>query len=333
MISQGQGETMARLQCFALTCLLAAVLPAMASAQNCGLREFASIDLLSNEDGMPIVEMQIGGRTVHLLVDTGGVYSSINSDVADALRVSQHDIANGMEVYGAGGERYKTYIEAPDFKLGAIALDKFPMMVAHHALTGAGVDGTLAPDFLSRFEVDFDFGAHKLNFFAPDHCPGKVVYWSKAYVEIPFKIDAITHVAVPMTLDGHQTVATIDTGANLTTLSDAMARSVFGLSETSPGMEAIPSAKPDDLFQYRYRFKTLSLDGLAVNNPLVYILPDAAEKAFRHNHDAKMDIDAIYGQHLSGPELVLGTNVLSKLHLFISYKEKVLYLTAADAHQ
>ena len=234
---------MARLQCFALTCLLAAVLPAMASAQNCGLREFASIDLLSNEDGMPIVEMQIGGRTVHLLVDTGGVYSSINSDVADALRVSQHDIANGMEVYGAGGERYKTYIEAPDFKLGAIALDKFPMMVAHHALTGAGVDGTLAPDFLSRFEVDFDFGAHKLNFFAPDHCPGKVVYWSKAYVEIPFKIDAITHVAVPMTLDGHQTVATIDTGANLTTLSDAMARSVFGLSETSPGMEAIPSAK------------------------------------------------------------------------------------------
>ena len=112
-----------------------------------------------------------------------------------------------------------------------------------------------------------------------------------------------------------------------------LARSVFGLSETSPGMEAIPSAKPDDLFQYRYRFKTLSLDGLAVNNPLVYILPDAAEKAFRHNHDAKMDIDAIYGQHLSGPELVLGTNVLSKLHLFISYKEKVLYLTAADAHQ
>ncbi len=323
---------MAKLQSLVLACLLAIALPSAASAQSCGLREFASVDLLPDEEA-PVIEMQIGGRTVHLLVDTGGVYSSLNADVVDALKVPQHDIKNGMEIYGAGGEQYKTYVEAPDFKLGAIALDKYPMMVAHRALTGHGIDGTLAPDFLSRFEIDFDFAAHKLNFFAPDHCPGKVVYWSDAYVAIPFKIDDITHVAVPMTLDGHETVATIDTGSSMTTLSEAMARAVFGLSDSSAGMEAIPSAKRDDLFQYRYRFKSLSLNGLAVNNPLVYILPDAAGRAFRRNHDAKMDIDAIYGQHLSGPQLVLGTNVLSKLHLFISYKEKVLYLTAADAHR
>ena len=323
---------MAKLQYLALACLLTAVLPGAASAQTCGLREFASIDLLPNSE-VPVVEMQIGGRTLHMMIDTGGVYSSLNADVVDALKVSQHDIKNGMEVYGAGGEQYKAYVEAPDFKLGAIALDKYPMMVAHHALTGNGIDGTLAPDFLSRFEVDFDFAAHKLNFFAPDHCPGKVVYWSDAYVEIPFKVDNITHVTVPMALDGHETSATIDTGASITTLSEAMTRSVFGLSDTSPGMEAIPSAKPDDLFQYRYRFKTLSLNGLAVNNPLIYILPDAAGRTFRRNHDAKMDIDAIYGLHLSGPQLVLGSDVLSKLHLFISYKEKVVYLTAAGAHR
>lgn len=324
------GGHMAKLY-LAFAAILAASLSS-AQAQECSLREFASLELLPNAGHTPVVEAQIGGRTVHLLVDTGGAYSTINKDLAESLRVSIHDVRNGVEVYGANGERYKTYIEAPGFRLGAIALEKYPMMVTGHALVGPGVDGTLGPDFLSRFEVDFDFAAHKLNLFALNHCPGKVVYWAKAFVEVPFSIDNVTHIVVPMMLDGHQTLATIDTGAALTTLDEATARNDFGLSETSPGMEPVPSAKPGDLFQRRFRFKTLSLNGLAVSNPLVYILPDMAARSFQWNHDAKMDKDAIYGETLSGPQLVLGTDVLSKLHLFISYKEKKLYLTAAGAH-
>jgi predicted aspartyl protease len=317
---------------FSLAAVLAVSFSTAAAAQSCGLREFASLDLIPNSEGLPVVEAQVGGHTVHLLIDTGGVYSVLNKPVADAMNVSVRAINNGTEVYSGSGERFKSYIEAPDFKLGAIALDKLPMMVSREPMTSSTIDGTLGPDFLSRFEVDFDFAAHKLNLFAPDHCEGKVVYWAKAYVEVPFKIDDITHIAVPMMLDGHETTANIDTGAGITTLSEAMTRGTFGLTETSPGMEQDSSAKPGDLFQYRYRFKSLSLSGLAVNNPLVYILPDKASRGFRRDHDAKMDIDAIYGDQLKGPQMVLGANVLSKLHLFVSYKEKKLYLTAADAH-
>jgi hypothetical protein len=242
-----------------------------------------------------------------------------------------HDIVNGMVAYGADGTRYKTYAEVPNFKLGGIALDKYPMMIApaSHAF---GVDGSLAPDFLSKFEVDLDFSAHNLNLFAADHCPGKVVYWAKSYVEVPFKFANITHVTVPVTLDGHEVSASIDTGAGFTTVGEGTAKNLFGLSASSEGMERVPSADAGDLIQYRHRFNALSLQGVAVNNPMIYILPDAASRSFRRDFDSKMDIDAIYGVKLDGPQMILGTNVLSKLHLFISYKEKKLYLTAADAH-
>ena len=33
-----------------------------------------------------------------------------------------------------------------------------------------------------------------------------------------------------------------------------------------------------------------------------------------------------------GDDLVLGLSVLKKLHLYVSSKEKLLYLTSADAH-
>lgn len=309
---------------------LAGLAPVTASAQDCALREFASVDLVPNGAAAPVVEAQVGGRTVHLLIDTGGVYSSINKDIADSLGLRAHEA--GMTEYGANGARIKSYAEVPDFKLGAIALDKYPMMLRPGSGVANGIDGTLAPDFLSKFEVDLDFAAHKLNLFAVDHCPGKVVYWAKSYVEIPFKFDDVTHISVPVTLDGHQIAATIDTGSSATLLYDDAAKGLFDLSTSSAGMERIPNADSGDLVQYRYRFKVLSFEGVAVNNPLIHILPNAANRSFRQDFDSKMDADAIYGVKLDSPQMILGMNVLSKLHLFISYKEKKLYLTAADAH-
>ena len=313
----------------ALAIVLAAICSS-AGAQECGLRQFASVDLVTNDSDVPVVEAQVGGRTVHLLVDTGGVYSTINKDIADAQGLRAHDA--GATLYGAAGARIKTYAEVPNFKLGGIALDKYPMMIEPGSGVAPGIDGTLAPDFLSKFEVDFDFGAHKLNLFAVDHCPGKVVYWAKSYVEIPFSYNNITHISVPVTLDAHEIVGMLDTGSSLTMLNEGVARNSFGLSTSSEGMERLSSAKDGDLIQYRYRFKALSLHGVGVTNPLIHILPDEAGRSFRRDYDSKMDIDAIYGVKLDQDQLILGMNVLSKLHLFISYKEKKLYLTAADAH-
>src|ERR1700712_17272 len=93
-----------------------------------------------------------------------------------------------------------------------------------------GFAGILAPDILRNFDVDIDYGTHKMNLISPDHCQGKVIYWqASAVAAIPMTVQDNGHIVIPVTLDGHLTYAMLDTGAAGTTLIQSDAQSVYGL--------------------------------------------------------------------------------------------------------
>ena len=307
-----------------------AVLSTGAKADDCTLHQYASLPIVANANNMAVVEAQIGGHTYHLMVDTGGVYSMLQSDVANSLKLSQYEIRSS-EVYDAAGKRIRNYVEAPDFKLGPIVLEKFPMMVETDKAVHNSFEGTLGVDFLSRFDVEIDSANRKLNLFSPDHCTGKVVYWAKSYADVTFTIHG-TNIVVPLTLDGKSLNGVLDTGSSGSTINKTIAYRVFGLGETSPDVEHLSDAKPDDLIQYRFRFKSLDFNGVSVSNPLLFFLPDNGMNGLANEHPDKLVRDPIYGADFKAPDLILGMDVLSPLHLYISYKEKTLYVTAADAH-
>ena len=71
---------------------------------------------------------------------------------------------------------------------------------------------------------------------------------------------------------------------------------------------------------------------VAVANPLIYVYRDRMEEEFRKEHPEKQTNDPIYGVQFRAPPMILGLNVLRKLHLYISYQEEKIYATAADAH-
>jgi hypothetical protein len=198
-------------------------------------------------------------------------------------------------------------------------------------------DGVLAGDLLMLFDVEFDFAKRKLNLFSQDHCPGKVVYWTQTgYAEIPFHlangpISTNDHIDFNMTLDGHELSTDLDTGSSWTWLRRKAASRVFGLEDTSPGMQRDPRS-PDDSPLFVKKFGLLELGGVAVKNPDIQIVTDHADDAFRMAHSEKSRDDPVYGARFSLEDLTLGMNVISKLHLYIAYKEHKIFVTAADAH-
>jgi predicted aspartyl protease len=316
----------------ALALMLALGLSAAAKAadpQDCSLKLFVSLDTGSVPDRL-VVPVSIGGKTYHFLVDTGGIYSFIDQGVADSLGLTPHSLNGVVELYSSMGNSPQQYVDALNVEIGPIHLDHFAMILGKRDPGDTVIDGILAPDFLSKFDLEFDPVHHKLNLFSQEHCAGKVIYWSNAFAQVDFKFFH-SHAVFSMTLDGHDVETILDTGSSETFLSEKISNRVFDIDQKSPGVEPAPD-ELKDVAPYRYHFKSISVGGLAVNNPLIYILPDRMEKAFHKNHNDKSDTDPVYGVSLDAPELILGSDVLNKLRIFLSYKEHKLYFTSADAH-
>jgi hypothetical protein len=82
-----------------------------------------------------------------------------------------------------------------------------------------------------------------------------------------------------------------------------------------PSSQARPTEVKDTFADaFTHTFKSLSMDGVAMNNPQLIILPDEHSSQLGH-----------YGK------MLLGMKQLSHLHLYIAYKEQILYVTSAEA--
>ncbi|HEX4859738.1 MAG TPA: pepsin/retropepsin-like aspartic protease family protein [Rhizomicrobium sp.] len=310
---------------------------ARADTPACSLGLMASLDMTALPDARAAVPVTLNGTTYQFMVDTAGVFSKISKDAVKQLGLSE--TPTSMELYGVKGKQRISAVDVASLKIGNNEAKHF-----HVAVEGGEMfkdrkfDGVFAADLLTLFDVEFDFGAEKMNLFSQDHCPGKVVYWTRSgYAELPFRLTSGPfgsgnhHIVLSMTLDGHDLSTDLDTGSTFTWMSTRDAATLFSIDDKSAGVERIPGV-PADYPGVQKRFGLLQIGGVAVQNPMIEIVPDRSDEAFRMEHSEKSRDDPIYGSQLEHEQLTLGMNVLTKLHLFIAYKEHKVYATAADAH-
>lgn len=317
-----------------LTILAAGVCMSVPSlAADCTLIKVASLDIDPTLSDAIAVPVTINGAPRKFLVDTGGVVSTVFDDAAAELHLDPLPGGNGAIMYDAAGKKLDRSVTAASFGIGEMHGSNLHFVLVPNHDGSNDVVGTLAPDMLRNFDVDFDFAARKLNLFSPNHCEGQVVYWATAYADIPFSLDS-NHITIPVTLDGQDIKAMIDTGSTRTLISAGAAKRLFHIDNNSPGVERIPGTTADSLVQFRYRFKSLVIDGVTVNNPSVELLPDLMEQKMNRDMETEFGIVAhnpIYGPTVDAPRFIVGLDVLRKLHLYIAYREHKLYVTAADA--
>ncbi|HWD25645.1 MAG TPA: aspartyl protease family protein [Rhizomicrobium sp.] len=285
-------------------CMLLTAAPAMAD-DACKLKTVASLPLTvqSNRSFVPI---SVGGQPLQMLVDTGGLISTISPKTAESLGLELRTMPTS-HVRVAGGLDIQYYVRAQNVVIGGLATPNFQFLVQPPRL-GEGFNGSIGPDILAAFDADFDFGGGKLNLFSPDHCPGRVTYWTDGDVaRLPFTLSETRQIHVNMQLDGKELKVLIDTGASHSVLSLDAASSLFGISEADPALKYIGRVN-NKMKGWSYPFKALSFGGITVNNPEIIVTDDET----RTN--------------------TIGMDVLGKLHMYIAYKERAIYLTPADAH-
>lgn len=295
------------------------------------LTRITSVDTTTGPGGYMLVPMKFGDAERLMLFDTGGAVSSITAAAAAELHIPTYD--SNVRIATVAGKVSDRMAVIPSITIGTLEQKRAQYMVLPAAMP-TGISGLLAP--APGVDIDLDFAGHKLAFFSPKHCEGKVVYWqAPAVAVVPMRVAGLKpgalsteHIIIPVNLDGKSVDATIDSGSTVNVLKLSVAQDRFSVNLTAPDVtETGHFGNNLSDKTYRKRFGTLSFEGVTVTNPEMQLIPDKQSGAFGNQRQ----IGSLTRPSDTGlPDLIIGMPILSKLHMYVAYEERKVYITAAD---
>ena len=303
----------AALAVFAVLGLLPTV--AHAAEGGCQLLRYASVDLSVNNTSHITVPLSVGGRDLTVAIDTGGLDSMLAQSLVDQLGLHPEKIDISIHIEMFGGRRIDQIVTAHDVAFGGLKASSMRFLIVPDDVLTGDIQGILGPDVLRSYDDDFDFANMKFSLFKSPGCDGSLVYWTTGgYSEIPFKLGEYDpHVRFPVTLDGQEINVLLDTGSDRTVFDLETAERLFGFGANDPRLTKVgPTAHG---YSYKFPFKTLTFGGVTVQNPNIVLVS---------REDSHM-----WG---SGDHGVIGIGILRQLHMYISYRRHILFVTAASAH-
>jgi predicted aspartyl protease len=307
----------------AVIAVLAALLPSQLHAADlCGPPEASSQIQMIRSGYADLVPVTVNGLAKNFLFDTGGYFTQVSRQVADELKLP---ITQGnSQISDAAGRVSRDRAWIGEFIVGNRRAADLQFPVSPVALP---IDGILALDHWTTFDLDVDFGTDMLT-ISPQGCAAAVRQASAAAV-IPITMQGY-HVYIPVTLDGHELSAAIDTGQNVSSVSTDIARLLFDLdlgSEQTPeagGLNGDASIKV-----YTHIFNSLVMGGLIVRDPRMVVVPDV------RRDDARIapprgDPTRMEEISLRKPGVIIGMDVLRRLHITFAFGEKKMYVSMAS---
>jgi predicted aspartyl protease len=211
----------------------------------------------------------------------------------------------------AHGDKLDEKVTVSSISIGKAKVDKpFDFIVAGDATRKDEQGGTFGMNILETQDLELDPANKKVGFYSPDHCRGQVVYWASSFAELPMRA-LEGNLATTITLDGKNLTAIVDTGASGTVIDSGLAWKEFGVDLASGDAEHVGqsgAASGSMRDSYERRFSSMDFSGVVkIANPLIEV------------------------SDLGKQVIILGMDYMNHLHMYFSFKEKKIYLTAATA--
>jgi len=308
-----------------------------AQAQNCGLKQYDSLPMEVSPERL-LLPVTFGTVPKKMVFRLDSAANGIAADTAQELDMRFTSMPPNV-TYHRDSQQITRIAHAPEVHLGRMTLKSMEFLVFKPLRPSENVVGDIGTRMFENMDMELDIAGGQLNLFSPDHCPGQTVYWTKTgFAQVPLKPPAeMGFVRAELMLDGHPLTVALSTVGRSRIGMNAMRR-IFNVDESSPDLVPVDQ----DLLGhkiYRYAFKTLTANGLTITNPAIFVYdeeprPECNDKlhfAFPDPAPLHSTDQVRLARCFGGDDAVLGLSVLSKLHLYVSSKEKILYLTSASA--
>jgi predicted aspartyl protease len=289
-----------------LAFLLPSADPAPAAAQTAapsGARGCQAISgnriVLEDMNGLPLVTVLANGVPLKLVVDTGAERTVLTAGAARRVGGKPPEIQFRRSLSGVTGSLPGREVEFSGFTIGGVDIPWRRAMVVTIVMPTAfsAVDGVLGTDVLGKFDVDLDLPNRRMSLYEKGICTPD---WARSAAEIRIGRSAANdHLFFPVQLDGRRITATIDSGAQRTTLSAATARAM-GVTEAMLAQDRAVRTSGfggGQLASRLHRFASLTVGNITLNNPEIVVT------ALR----------------LRGIDLILGMDFLRSRRLWLSY--------------
>ena len=234
---------------------------------------------------------------------------------------------------GTDQDKFGERVRLGSFTIGDATAKYLMFLIARDGelAKDAPYDGLLTNDFFKQYDVEIDFGAMRMLWLTPTKCtdPAQVAFWANDGVAVMPMSTENSRFKIPVTIDGHNIDAVIDTSSERTVMRRDIAEQVLGLKADTPEMTPAGDTK-DGMGQtvYRHVFPKITFVGegsvTAANTPVLISANSVvgADKEKMLGSQAR-SMDARI------PDLVLGMDVLHHLHLYAVFGQKRLYITQA----
>jgi predicted aspartyl protease len=295
-----------------LTAFLLCAAPDPAPAQAAAAKSCRAVSdkpiALENVAGLPLVAALADGASLKLILDTGAERTVLTSLAVERVGGKAPQIEFRRSLNGVGGSLPSREVEFKSFTIGGVELPWRRAMVATIATPSllSTVDGVLGTDVLSKFDVDLDLPNHRMSLYEKGTCTPD---WAGRDAEIKIGRSAVnSYLFFPVQLDRRGITATIDTGAQRTTLSVAAARAM-GITDAVLARDPPIQTRgfgTGRLASRIHRFESLAVGNVRLRNPEIVVTE----------------------LRLRGIDLILGMDVLRSRRLWLSYAGFRMFLSS-----
>jgi predicted aspartyl protease len=252
--------------------------PPQTASGSCPLIRLAEMPVESHGN-MLFVRATVGGAPVVLLVDTGAERTLFTKTAVDRLHLPR-DTRHATRTYGIGSSSATWDAGLPDgltlggthFPVDRVSVGDFGIM---HVADGPA-DGLLGADILLAFDLDVDMLAHRMVFYrARGDCPNATPPWTERYFGVAGIVAQRDRLLVPFELDGVRGMGVLDTGAQLSSISQRMVERL-GLEEDALATDRTVmahGAARDQVAVRIHRFRELRVGPAVMDWPVLPVVP------------------------------------------------------------